>query len=406
MNERILQQTEALRPYLSQLQNRAAFVGLLGLLGTAAGYFVAPEQFFRSYLLAFIFWVGLPLGSMVILMIHHVAGGTWGFAIRRLLEAGTRTLPVMFLLSLPLLFLGIHHLYEWSHPEVVAADALLQHKSGYLSVPFFIGRTFFYFAVWGTLAFFLNRWSAQQDTTTATHPTHRLQMLSGPGIVVYAITVTFASIDWIMSLEPHWYSTIYGIIYMVGQALLTWAFVTLVAVLLARRQPLDELLTNSRLRDLGTFMLASVMLWAYVSFSQFLIIWAGNLPEEITWYMKRLDGGWLAVGALLVAFHFALPLVLLVSSRIKARTGLLSAISVGLILMRLVDLFWITAPAFHAEDGYRSTGFHLHWLDLVIPIGIGGVWIALFFAQLKNRPLVALNDPRFQELLAGEESHG
>jgi hypothetical protein len=224
--------------------------------------------------------------------------------------------------------------------------------------------------------------------------------------VVYALTVTFASIDWIMSLEPHWYSTIYGIIYMVGQGLLTWAFVTLMAVLLSRRPPLADLLTSRRLRDLGTFMLACVMLWAYVSFSQFLIIWAGNLPEEITWYMKRLDGGWLGVGVLLIAFHFALPLLLLISSRLKSRTGLLTGVAAGLVLMRLVDLFWITAPAFHAEGGYHSAGLHLHWLDLVLPVGIGGLWIALFFAQLKNRPLVALNDPRYQDLLTGEESHG
>ena len=406
MNEQIQQQTEALRPFLGQYQRRAFAIGLLGLLATVAGFFIDQEQFFRSYLLGFIYWIGLPLGCMVILMIHHVAGGTWGFAIRRLLEAGTRTLPLMAILALPILA-GIHQLYEWSHPEAIAADEILQHKSAYLNEPFFIARTVAYFIVWGIFAYLLNRWSSTQDQTADdTSPTRRLQLLSGPGILVYALTVTFASIDWIMSLEPHWYSTIYGVIYMVGQALQTWAFIALVAVLLARRPPLDQLLTNQRLRDLGTFMLACVMLWAYVSFSQFLIIWAGNLPEEITWYMTRLEGGWLAVGILLIAFHFALPMVLLVSSRIKARPPILAAVSIGLLIMRLVDLFWITAPAFYTEGGYHSTGFQLHWLDFTAPIGIGGLWVALFFSQLQKRPLVALNDPRFQDLLAGEEHHG
>jgi len=406
MSEQIQQQMEALRPSLGQYQKRAFAVGLLGLLATAAGFFIDQEQFFRSYLLGFVYWIGLPLGCMAILMIHHVAGGTWGFAIRRLLEAGTRTLPLMAILALPILG-GIHQLYEWSHPEAVAADEILQHKSAYLNEPFFIARTVAYFVVWGVFIHLLNRWSDTQDQTGEdTSPTRRLQLLSGPGILVYALTVTFASIDWIMSLEPHWYSTIYGIIYMVGQALQTWAFIALVAVFLAHRPPLDQLLTNQRLRDLGTFMLACVMLWAYVSFSQFLIIWAGNLPEEITWYMTRLKGGWLAVGILLIAFHFALPMVLLVSSRIKARMPILAAVSIGLLCMRLIDLFWITAPAFYTAGGYHSTGFHLHWLDLAVPVGIGGLWVALFFSQLQKRPLVALNDPRFQDLLAGEEHHG
>ena len=205
MSEQIQQQMEALRPSLGQYQKRAFAVGLLGLLATAAGFFIDQEQFFRSYLLGFVYWIGLPLGCMAILMIHHVAGGTWGFAIRRLLEAGTRTLPLMAILALPILG-GIHQLYEWSHPEAVAADEILQHKSAYLNEPFFIARTVAYFVVWGVFIHLLNRWSDTQDQTGEdTSPTRRLQLLSGPGILVYALTVTFASIDWIMSLEPHWY---------------------------------------------------------------------------------------------------------------------------------------------------------------------------------------------------------
>lgn len=411
MNESITQESTALHPYLDSLQRRALIVGVIGLIATAAGYFTAQEQFFRSYLVAFAFWIGLPLGSMVILMIHHVAGGTWGFAIRRLLEAGTRTLPLMFLLSLPILFLGLHDLYEWTHLEVVEHDAILSHKAPYLNESFFIVRTFFYFVVWGILAFLLNRWSLQQDQTTDTYPTHRMQLLSGPGIVILSITATMASIDWLMSLEPHWFSTIFGIIYIVGMGLMAWGFMYLVALPLSRQKPLQGLITEQRLRDLGTFMLASVMLWAYTSFSQLLIIWSTNLPEEITWFITRLEGGWQYVAYSLLLFHFAVPFLFLISSTMKSKTQLLSFIAAGLIFMRLVDVYWIAAPAFTkipAEHGpsFHSTGIAFHWLDLAIPIGIGGIIVALFFSQLKKRVLIAQNDPRFADLYGSESNHG
>ncbi len=411
MNKSIIQQSAALHPYLDNLQRRALVVGLVGLAATVVGYFTAAEQFFRSYLLAFTFWIGLPLGCLGILMIHHVGGGTWGFSIRRLLEAGTRTLPLMFLLSLPILFFGLHDLYEWTHQNVVQKDSILQQKAPFLNEPFFIVRTVLYFAIWGLFAFLLNRWSLQQDRTTATHPTHRMQILSGPGIVVFFLTATLASVDWLMSLEPHWFSTIFGIIYIIGMGLMAWGFAFLVAVPLSRRQPLQGVITEQHLRDLGTFMLACVMLWAYTSFSQLLIIWSANLPEEITWYMTRLEGGWQYVGYGLLVFHFAVPFLFLISSTMKSKTKLLATIAVGLVFMRLVDLYWITAPAFtkvQAEKGasFHSTGITLHWLDLAIPIGIGGIVLALFFAQLKKRTLIAQNDPRFADLYRGESSHG
>ena len=220
-----------------------------------------------------------------------------------------------------------------------------------------------YFAIWGLFAFLLNRWSLQQDQTTETHPTHRMQVLSGPGIVIFFLTATLASIDWLMSLEPHWFSTIFGIIYIVGMALMTWGFMYLVAVPLSRREPLQGVITEQHLRDLGTFMLACVMLWAYTSFSQLLIIWSANLPEEITWYITRLEGGWQYVGYGLLVFHFAVPFLFLISSTMKSKTKLLATIAAGLVFMRLVDLYWITAPTFtkvHAEKGpsFHSTGIN------------------------------------------------
>ena len=401
MNEEIIRQSEALAPQLDSSRKKALICGVLFAALTVVGYFTDQGQFFQSYLLAFIYWVSLSLGCLLLLMIHHLAGGRWGFAIRRLLEAGTRTLALMLVLGVPIL-LGIHELYEWSHEDVVAADEILQKKAVFLNSTSFVIRYFVYFLVWFTLAFLLNKWTAAQDATSETSPTRRMQILSGPGTVLFVLVTTFAAIDWIMSLEPHWFSTIYAAIYIIGQLLLTWAFAILVGVRLSRHLPLSALLTNERLRDLGTFMLAFVMLWAYTSFSQFIIIWSGNLPEEITWYYARLQGGWQHVGYLLVAFHFALPLVLLVSSRLKARIPILTAIAAGMMIMRLVDLFWITAPAFD------KTGLTLHWMDLVIPIAMGGIWLSVFYGQLKKRSLVPLNDPRFDFAALADEvdAHG
>ena len=387
-NDQIIQHSHALAPSLGRIQYLALVVGLLGIVGAVGGYSSHPDQFFQSYLLSYVYWMGLTMGSLGVLMMHHLAGGRWGFSIRRLLEAGTRTLPVMIILFIPVI-VGLHTLYEWTHLDVVKADPILSKKQGYLNESSFLWRQVFYFALWGVMAFLLNRWSSQQDTTVETHPTRRMQRLSGIGILVYALSMTLAAVDWIMSLEPHWFSTIFSAIYILGQMLLTWAFVVIVGAPLSQSAPLNALLTNERLRDLGTFMLAFVMLWTYTSFSQLLITWGANLPEEISWYLTRLKGSWLTVGYLIIGFHFLLPFVLLVSSRIKARIPILVTIALGLMLMRLVDLYWITAPAFD------KSGIDIHWLDVALPVGMGGIWVSVFFWHLKRRSLVALNDPRF-----------
>jgi hypothetical protein len=397
MNREIAEQTAELRPYFDRLQKRAFTLGALGLVVLAISAFVDPHQFFRSYLLGFLFCMGLPMGSLAILMLHHLAGGTWGFAIRRLLEAASRTAPLVLVFFIPVL-LGMHELYEWTHAEAVAKDPILMQKSGYLNLPFFLARAAIYFAIWLTLSYLLNKWSLLQDSTTDTAPTRRMQVISGPGIILFMLTMTLASVDWIMSLEPHWFSTIYGLIFIIGQGLLTWTFMTLVAVRLHEKKPLDGLITNQRLRDLGTLTLAFVLLWSYTSFSQLLIIWSANLPEEITWYMTRLHGGWRVLGVLLMLFHFAVPFLLLISSQIKAKVRALTAIASGLIVMRLIDLYWITAPAMH------HSGLEPHILDLVAPLALGGIFVGAFFWQLKNRNLIALNDPRFTDLL--DKDHG
>ena len=383
--------TDTLRPQMDRVQTLSLVVGLAvtALVSVGAAINPDPSRFMRSYLLAFLFWVGLALGCTALLMLHHLVGGGWGLIIRRLLESGTRTLPLMALLVVPLLF-GLPRLYTWARPEAVAGSHLLQHKALYLNVPFFIGRTVFYFAVWLLFAYFLNRWSLEQDRTGEPDVLRRLRALSAPGILVYGLTVTFASIDWVMSLEPEWFSTAFGALFIVGQVLSTLAFSIAATMLLADREPLSGVITKQRLNDLGNLMLAFVMLWAYISFSQFLIIWSGNLPEEITWYQHRLKGGWAIIAIFLLLFHFALPFLILLSRNIKRRARTLGIVAIAMFLIRLLDLFWTVAPV----EG--KVGVSFSWTDVAAPVGMGGIWLAVFVWQLKSRPLVPLNDPQLK----------
>jgi hypothetical protein len=388
---------DALRPQLDRIQQRAFILGALFLLISAVGAAIDAKQFYRSYLLGYLFWIGIALGSFAIVMLHHMVGGRWGFAIRRLLESATRTIPVMLLLIVPLVA-GIHSLYEWSHADVVARDPILRHKSAYLNTPFFVARTAIYFAIWLGLAYVLNRWSAEQDRTADPELVRKLQSVSGPGLILYGLTATFAAVDWAMSLEPHWFSTIYGAIFMVGQVLNALAFMTAIMVKMSRSGagPMAGTLSQVQYHDLGNLLLAFVMLWAYLCFSQFLIIWSGNLPEEIPYYIRRKTGGWLALAIFLVVFHFMIPFVLLLSRDVKRKARRLWIIAAALVFMRFLDLIWQIGPAF-SEHGFR-----LHWLDIVTPLGIGGIWVGTFVWQLKKRPLVPLHDTR----LEGAGAHG
>lgn len=378
---------------LERFQRPALYAGGAALALCAVGGFFQPDQFFRSYLFAFLFWAGVALGCMAVAMLHHVTGGAWGLAIRRPLESGMRTLPLVAILFLPIA-LGVGRIYEWAHPEAVAADPILEHKSLYLNVPFFLGRAAVYFGAWLVLAYFLNRWSLEQDATGDRSIARRLQLLSSAGLVLYGLTVTFASIDWAMSLEPHWFSTMYGVLFIAGQGLSAFAFIVVVLVLIAGRSPLAQFVEAKHYHDLGKLMLAFVMFWAYVSFSQYLIIWAGNLPEEIPWYLRRIQGGWGWVGAALVLLHFALPFFMLLPASANRNPRILLGVAGLILFMRLVDVFWLTRPAF-AHDG-----FHVHWMDLLAPVGVGGLWLAAFLWQLGKRPLLPVNDPEMQEALA------
>ncbi len=370
---------------LRRIQRAALTAGIIALAGCGLGAVASPAQFLRSYLVAYLFWFGIALGCMAILMIHHIAGGAWGAVIRRVLESGTRTLPLMALLFLPLA-LGLSSLYEWARPEAVAHDPILQHNRVYLNVPFFLVRAAFYFTVWLTIAVFLNRWSLDQDRTTDPAVGRRLELLSRGGLLAIGLTMTFASIDWVMSLDPRWYSTIYGILVMGGQVLAAMAFVIPIMALLARG-PLSGIVTAEQFHDLGKLMLAFVMLWAYFSFSQFLIIWSANLPEEIPWYLRRMSAGWQAMSVGIILFHFILPFLVLLSRDVKRDAGALAGVALFILFLRFVDVFWLVTPAF------SPTAFAVHWMDLVTPVAVGGIWLWVFVWQLQGRPLLAINDP-------------
>ena len=387
-------------PALARLQNRAAVVGLVGLAAGALGAFTNTDQFFRSWLIGFLFCLGLTLGSLALLMLQHMSGGQWGLVGRRVFEASTRTLPVVILMFVPVLF-GMHELFLWARPEAVQGDPILLKKAPYLNVTFFIVRAVIYFVVWLLCSTLLNRWSAQQDRGGAltTADSVRFRVVSAPGLLAYILTMTFASVDWVMSLDPHWYSTIFGLLTVSGQGLAALAFTIAVLAIIFPTGALGQVVTARHFHDLGKLLLAFVMLWAYLSFSQFLIIWSGNLPEEIPWYLERMRGGWGVVAMVLVVGHFALPFALLLSRDLKHHSALLMKVAVIVLAMRLVDLIWLIAPVFEHE------GFPVHWMDVVIPVGLLGVWVFVFAMQLRSRALLPVNDPYFKEAFAHGAGH-
>jgi hypothetical protein len=383
-------------PVVKTIQQRSLIVSLVFAVIAALGAWVRPDEFFRAYVLAFMAWLGVTLGSMAILMLRHLTKGAWGMVIRRILGAAMRCIPLMTVLFVPLLF-GLRRLYIWARPlDSVVDQHLREHlqeiTKTYLSVNGFVVRAVIYFAIWNLLSFFLTKWSAEQDHPPMRDNSSRFKALSGPGLILYGFTITFAAIDWVMSIDPSWISTIFGLSILIGEVLSALCFAVVVERILFRYKPMSELLKPEQVQDHGKFMLTFIMVWAYFAFSQWLIIWAGNLPEEITWYMRRLNGGWGYVGLFLVLFHFAVPFILLISRPFKRDITRLVWLAVWLLLMRYVDLFWVIEPNF-------SVIFHVTWLDIVVPIAMGGVWLAYFFRNLRVMPLVPAYDVFAVEVL-------
>ncbi len=387
-------------PAIMKYQRPALVVGLIALLILIVAAFINfeyREQVFHSYLVGYLFWIGIALGSLALLTLQHLTGGEWGLLIRRIVEAATRTLPLMAVLLIPII-VGAQYLYPWHHEEMLKTEALKEKARLYLNLPFFTGRALLYFAIWILLAYLLGKWSLEQDRAADIRFTRRMRMLSGPGLALVVLTVTFASVDWAMSLNPEWFSTIYGLLFVAAWTLSALAFVIAVTALLSRREPLASVMRPGHFQDLGKLMLALVMLWAYFAFSQFLIIWSGNLPEEIQWYLPRVRGGWGVIALSVIFFHFAFPFLLLLSASLKRDPRKLLMLAGLILFMRIIDLFWMITPEFNKS-------FHVSWIDVVAPIAIGGIWLAMFLWQLSKRSLIPINDPQYDALVAQSHAH-
>ena len=378
-------------PNTRRFQRRAFIVGGALLLVFVVAAFFDHRQFHQAYLIGWTFWTGIAVGSLALLMLQHMTGGGWGLVIRRVLEAATRTLPIMAVLFIPVI-LSAGLVYEWMDHEELAQHPAVQFKTRYLNLPFFTARAVVYFGIWMALAFFLNRWSLEQDRTGDARLVKKMRVLSGPGMVALIFSVTFASIDWYMSLEPEWFSTIYGFIYVAAWSLSALAFVIAAMAILSKDPPLDRVVAPLHFHDLGKLLLALVMLWAYFAFSQYLIIWSGNLPEEIVYYTRRIHGAWGAIIVTIALLHFAAPFLFLLSRGLKRDPRKLVLVAILILIMRMIDLLWMLVPAFKDHRWI--------WLDAIALLGFGGLWLGLFTWQLGKRALIPINDPQFESVMA------
>ena len=383
---------------LARVGRRALAVGVVFAAISAAGLFIAPAQFYRAYLVAFCLVLGVTLGSFAIEMLHHMTGGAWGLVIRRVLEASSRTLPLVALFAVPLFF-GLRHVYPWADASRVASDEILRHRAPYMNPAGVAIRLAFCLAAWTAFAFALSRLSKKQDEAPEPGLERRMQLVAAPALLAYCLLITVVSIDILMSTDPHWYSAIYGIYIVGGQAISGMAFTLLAALFLARREPFRSAVQERHVHDWGKLLFAFTMLWAYFAVSQLIIIWSGDLPEEITFYKARVTGGWMAISLFLALFQFAVPFVFLLSASFKRNIGKLSAVAALVLFMRGVDLFWLVAPAYHPE------GLALHWLDITLPIALFGLWVAAFVREVGRRPLLPVNDPNLAVALE-RHAHG
>ncbi len=395
-------------PVVKILAQRLLIAGVVFAIAALALAFARPDEFYRAYLLGFMDWLGVALGSMAIIMIRHLTGGGWGVVIRRVQGAAMRTLPFLSVLFIPLLIaVWQGRMYPWTMPLGAITDAHIREHldknrfilESYLTPRGFLFRAVFYFAIWNLLSFLLSKWSKEGDSPSARDNTQRFKAVSGPGLILYGFTISFAAIDWVMSLDPSWISTIFGLMILIGEVLAAMCFAVFVERILADYKPMSDLLKPDFVHDHGKWMLTFIMVWAYFNFSQWLIIWAGNLPTEITYYMRRLHGGWGYVGLFIVIFHFAVPFAILLSRPFKRDIRKLFWLAVWLLCMRFVDLFWIIEPNF-------SETFRVTLADIVVPLAIGCLWIALFFRNLASLPLLPVYDAQAVEVLEPAPHHG
>jgi hypothetical protein len=368
-------------------------LGAVGILISVLRYGAAPEQFYFSWLVAFLYFLSLGLGGLFFVLVLFVTKAGWGVVVRRLAENTMATIPLFALLFVPI-YLGLHELYHWSHAEALEHDALIRGKSPFLNPGFFAARALFYFACWTVLALWYRAGSLRQDRTGDHVISRRLTTASGPGIVVFALTVTFAAFDWAMSLDPHWYSTIYGVYYFAGCLVGIFAFMIIVTAGMNRVGLLRGVVSVEHFHDLGKLLFAFTVFWAYIGFSQFFLIWYGNIPEETGWFLHRLEGSWKTLTLLLAIGHFAVPFLFLMPRTIKRKTGLLISGALWMLLMHLIDIYWLVMPTLHPE------GVRLTLMDLTTFLAVGGLFLAAFGWALRRHAVVPLRDPRLVESLS------
>ena len=373
-------------------QRRSLAVGIVALAACAVGAWFNPAAFFRAYLAAYLFFLGIALGSMELLLVYHLTGGSWGFLLRRILEAGMRTLPLLALLFLPIA-LGIRYLYPWAQPSLVAASAKLQYQQFYLSPTYFWIRAAVYFALWTSIAYLLDHWSRKEDQTGDPRLAWKSLKLSGYAAVVYGISLHFAAIDWAMSLVPVFHSTIWGPLFATGQLLCALAIALVVLPWLVDRPPLAEVVSLGVRKDLASLLLTLLILWAYMAFFQFMLIWIANLPVDVVWYLPRATKAWQAVAWAIFLLHFALPFLLLLMRPIKRNSTAVAWIAGLILFMQLVFLDYQVLP------GSSTVTLGSVWIVFLVPVGIGGIWLAHFLWQIGRYPLLALHDYNRQAAL-------
>jgi hypothetical protein len=381
--------------------NRLPVVGaVLALLGVAVCAILGPgnpKQFYFSWLVSFLFFLTLALGALFFVLIQYAAQGGWGIVLRRIGETVFAMLPVMAILFVPVLF-GLHALYSWTVPGAAEQDALLHWKSPYLNVPFFLIRAGLFFLIWSVIALTYYRGSRGQDATGDPAVSARLRRFAGPALIVLALTQSFAAIDWIMSLTPHWYSTIFGVYFFAGSFVGFIALLSVVSVAMRGAGLLDTLISAEHLHDVGKFLFAFTAFWAYIGFSQFFLIWYGNLPEETIWYKARMEGSWLTVSLLLMAGHFVAPFLYLMGRTVKRKGTTLAIGGAWLLFMHFVDLYWQVMPTLHPE------GLRPSVLDVAAFMAVGGCFLAAAGWLIRRQALVPVRDPRLAESLAFENA--
>lgn len=374
-----------------RVRNRALIVGIIALAITAIGLFTDPNQFWYSYLFGFVYWTTLGLGAFVFILIHHLTDSTWSIVIRRIVESAMRVLPYLGILLIPLFIFGMHDIFHWAEPDAVAHDPLLQKKQGYLNIPFFVIRSVGYFVIWYLLIRLLTKHSLAQDKDG--NPEHNVIMrrISAPGIVLFALTITLAGFDWLMSLDPHWYSTIFGVYTFSGSYVSALAMMIVIVVLLQRSGVLTEKITVEHYHDLGKLLFTFTVFWAYIAGSQYFFIWYANIPEETVWFLNRWKGSWKTVSLILIFGQFAIPFIVLIFRNSKRNLKVLTFMAVWVMVAHMIDLYWLIMPNLHPENAQLS------WMDLTALVGIGGLSVALFWHFFTRNSAIPIQDPKLQQ---------